>query len=129
MEKKVKESSLTKIPALTLSLIIFVLSIIIAFVFEYVTILDDSTIKIIGFIFYVILIPIACFVICIIHPKSVRYTPLICNPVALLGTIFHPLAWTTLSEYLFWVSSLVLSVIAAIIGAKIGQRNLIKQKN
>ena len=121
MEKKVKESRLAKIPAWALSLIFFVVSIISAFVFEDVIIPGYSTLGIIGSIFYVVLIPVACFVICMIHPKSVWYTPFICNPVGLLGTIFHPLAWTTLSEYLLWVSSLVLSVLGAIIGAKIGR--------
>jgi hypothetical protein len=123
MEKRVKEFRLAKISALTLSLIIFVVSIIISFVLEYVKI-PDATIGIIEFVFFVILIPIACFVICKIHPKSVRYTPFLCNPVALLGTIFHPLVWTTLSEYLLWVGSLVLSILAAIVGAKIGLRKI-----
>jgi len=121
MEKNVKKSRLDRIPAWGLSIIIFVVSIISAFVFEHVTIPGYSTLGIIGSIFYVVLIPVACFVICMIHPKSVWYTPFICNPVGLLGTIFHPLAWTTLSEYLLWVSSLVLSVLGAIIGAKIGR--------
>ena len=119
MEKEVKESHLAKIPAWALSLIIFVFSIISAFLFEYVTI--PSYLGIIGLMF---LIPVACFVICMTHPKSVVYTPFICNPAALLGTIFHPLAWTTLSEYLLWVGSLVLSVLGAIIGAKIGHRKI-----
>jgi len=70
------------------------------------------------------LIPAASYVICKAHPKSVWITPFICNPVALLGTIFHPLAWTTLSEYLLIVGSLVLTIIAAIIGAKIGRRKV-----
>jgi hypothetical protein len=122
--KKIEESRLAKIPAWALSLIIFVLSIISAFVFEDVTIPGNNTLGIIGSIFYVVLIPVACFVICMIHPKSVWYTPFICNPVGLLGTIFHPLAWTTLSEYLLWVSSLVLSVLGAIVGAKISQRKI-----
>ena len=93
--KKKEKSRLTKNPALALSLSVFVLSIISAFVFENVTIPGNSTLGIIGSIFYVVLIPVACFVICMIHPKSVWYTPFICNPVGLLGTIFHPLAWTT----------------------------------
>lgn len=126
--QKEEKSGLAKIPAWALSLIIFVLSIISAFVFEDVTIPGYGTLAIIGSIFYIILIPVACFIICRIHPKSVWYTPFICNPVGLLGTIFHPLAWTTLSEYLFFVSSLVLSVIAAIVGAKIGQRKINQAK-
>jgi len=119
MEKKVKVSRFAKIPALALSLIIFGVSIISAFLFEYTTI--PSYLGIIGLMF---LIPTACFVICLIHPKSVKYTPFICNPVALLGTIFHPLAWTTLSEYLLIVGSLVLSILAAIVGAKIGRHKI-----
>jgi len=120
--KKKEKSRLTKNPALALSLSIFVLSIISAFVLENVTLPGNSTLGIIGSIFYVVLIPVACFVICMIHPKSVWYTPFICNPVGLLGTIFHPLVWTTLSEYLIWVTSLVLSVLGAMVGAKIGRR-------
>jgi hypothetical protein len=120
--KKAKESRLAKIPAWALLLVIFIVSIISASVFEYVTIPGNSTLGIIGSIFYVVLIPVACFIICMTHPKTIWYTPFICNPVALLGTIFHPLAWTTLSEYLIWVISIVLSILGAIIGAKIGQR-------
>ena len=124
MGKKVKESRLAKIPAWALSIIIFVVSIISAFVFDNVTIPGYSTLGIIGSIFYVVLIPVACFIISMIHPKSVRYTPFICNPMALLGTILHPFFWTTLSEYLFIVGSLALSVLGAIIGAKIGRRKI-----
>lgn len=123
MEKEVKESRLAKIPAWALSLIIFAVSIIFSFVLEYVKI-PGATIGIMEFVFFVILIPIACFVICKAHPKSVRYTPFICNPAALLGTIFHPLVWTTLPEYLLWVGSLALSILAAIVGAKIGRRKI-----
>ena len=119
MEKRVKSSRLAQIPALVLSLIIFTASLIISFGF------GENTIPFyFGEIGLIILIPVACFVICMIHPESVRYTPFICNPVAVLGTIFHPLAWTTLSEYLLWVSSLVFSVLGAFVGSKIGQRQI-----
>ena len=92
--KKTKESRLAKTPAWTLSLIIFALSIIISFVLgENITLPDSSTLGIIGSIFYVVLIPVACFIISMVHPKSVWYTPFICNPVGLLGTIFHPFTW------------------------------------
>ena len=122
MEKKVKRSRLAKIPALTLSLVIFFVTIIISFAF------GENTIPFyLGEIGLIFLIPVACFFICMIHPKSVRYTPFICNAVAVLGTIFHPIAWTTLSEYLFYVGSLVLSILAAIVGAKIGRRKIRQQ--
>lgn len=118
MENTAKESRSGKIPGLALSLIFFGVSIIFAFALEYITIPDY-----IELIFFIGLIPIACFFICMKHPKSVKYTPFICNPVALLGTVFHPLVWTTWSDYLPWVISLVLSVLAAIIGSIIGRRN------
>lgn len=124
MKKIAEKSRLAKIPAWALSLTIFVLSMISAVVLEHVTIPGNSTLGIVGSIFYVVLIPVACFIICMNHPKSVRYTPFICNPVSLLGTIFGPLAWTTLSEYLIWISSLVFSVLGAIVGAKIGRRRI-----
>ena len=123
---KSKESRLVRTPAWVLSLFIAILSIISAFVFEHVTIPSNSTLGIIGLIFYVVLIPVASFIISKVHPKSVWYTPFICNPVSVLGIIFQPLVWTTLSEYLFWVCSLGLTVLAAIIGAKIGKRRIIK---
>jgi len=122
--KTPKESRITRTPAWVLSLIIGFLSIISAFVFEHVTIPSNSTLGIVGLIFYVVFIPVASFIISKVHPKSVWYTPFICNPVSVLGTIFHPLAWTTLSEYLLWVCSLGLTVLAAIIGAKIGKRRI-----
>ena len=124
--KKSKESRLARTPAWILSLFIGVLSIISAFVFEHVTIPGNSTLGIVGLIFYVVFIPVASFIISKVHPKSVWYTPFICNPVSVLGTIFHPLAWTTLSEYLLWVGSLGLTVLASIIGAKTGKRKIIQ---
>ncbi len=119
MKEKAKKSRLANTPAWALSLVIFFVSIIISFAFG-----ENPIPFYLGEIGLMLLIPFACFVICIIHPKSVTYTPFICNPVAVLGTIFHPLAWTTLSEYLFFVGSLVLSVLGAIIGAKIGRRKI-----
>ena len=121
MENQVKVSRLSKIPAWILALIIAAISIICTFLFEYVPIADERYIGIIGFL---LLIPVASLIICMIHPRSVKYTPFICNPVAVLGTIFHPLAWTTLSEYLIFVGSLALSILGAIIGSKIGKRKL-----
>lgn len=121
MEEKVKNTALARIPVWTLLTIVFVASIASAIIFEHITILSYSTLGIMSSIFYLIIIPLACYLICRKHPKSLWHTPFVCNPVAVLGTIFHPLAWTTLSEYLFWVGSLVLSVIAAVLGARIGR--------
>ena len=125
MEKKVKVSRLAKIPAWALSFIIFVVSIIISFSFgEEVTLPDSSIHGIIGLIFFIVLTPVACFFICRTHPKSVWYTPFICNIVSLLGTIMGVFYWTTLLEYLVYAGGLVLSILVAIVGAKIGRRKI-----
>ena len=109
-------------PAWALSFIIFVVSIISAFVFEDVTIPGPSTLAIIGSIFYAILIPAACFIICKAHPKSVWYTPIICNaPSIVLAISYSPDFWTEPMSLLVG-SGFVLSVIGAIVGAKIGRR-------
>ena len=126
--QKAEKPGLAGIPAWALSLIVFVASIIGAFIFEDVTIPDYSTLGIIGSIFYGILIPVACFIICRIHPKSVWYTPIICNPVGILGAIFHPIFVDMSIEWIFMLSSIVLSVIGAIAGAKIGQRKINQAK-
>jgi len=92
----------------------------------------DSTFEIIGYIVWDVFITAACFIICRAHPKSVRYTPVICNAVGIASVIvpiIYPEYWPPLSEWIFWISSIVLSVVAAIIGARIGRRKLDKQNN
>jgi len=81
-----------------------------------------SSTEIITTIFYDILIAIACFFICRTHPKSVWYTPVICNALGIISAIFDPNFWTTSSTWIFWGGSFVLSIIGAIIGARIGRR-------
>ena len=128
MEKKVKKSRLDGVPAWALSLMTLVVIIILLVILEDPKNTGYSTIQIIGYTFCAILITGACFFICRAHPESVWYTIVICNAVGILGlisnialTIVVPDYSTTLSEMILWGSIFVLSVIAAIIGAKIGQ--------
>ena len=123
MEKKAKKPRLARIPAWAMSLItLFILFILLIF-------LEDpkntglSNIQIIGYIFCAILIVGACFIICMTHPKSVWYTPVICNAVSIMAIIMYVFTdLAPLSELIFWGSVFVLSVIGAIVGAKIGRR-------
>lgn len=130
MEKKAKKSCLAGIPAWAWSLMtLFVLIILLV-------ILEDpkndgyySTIQIIGYAFCAILITAACFFICRKYPKSVWSTSAICNAVSILGIIMYIFTpWAPLSETIIWVGIFVLSVIAAIVGARIGQRRINQEK-
>lgn len=129
MEKKVKKSRLTEIPAWALSLTTLVA------LFILLSILEDpknpglSTFQIVGYIFCVTLITIACFIICRTHPQSIWYTLVICNAVGIVAIFVYVFTdLSNLSELIFWGSSIVLSVIGAIIGATIGRRIINKTK-
>ena len=130
MEKNVKKSGLARIPAWALSLMTLVILIIL------LVFLEDpkndgfiSTIQIIGYSFCAILIIGACFFICRTHPKSIWYTLIICNAVGILGFISNITLTFILKDYsislfemILWAGIFVLSVIAAIVGTRIGQR-------
>jgi hypothetical protein len=86
-----------------------------------------STTEIIPMVFYVIVIAGASFFICRTHPKSVWYTPFICNALGILVGIFGALDDpNSLINLSFWIvvgGCLLLSVIASIIGARIGSQS------
>jgi hypothetical protein len=78
-----------------------------------------------SYITFGVLIAIACFFICWNDPKSVWYTPLLCNIWTPFIAIFDEGFWTT-SLGVICISGFCLSIITAIIGAKIGQRAAMK---
>ncbi|PLW97709.1 MAG: hypothetical protein C0591_05990 [Marinilabiliales bacterium] len=130
--KKAKKSRLSGIPAWALSILTLVALIIVMSIFHDPFGHGDSTFEIIGYIVWDVLITTACFIICKTHPKSVWYTPVICNAVGIASVIvpiIYPEYWPPLSEWIFWISSIVLSVSGAIVGAIIGRRKLDKQNN
>ena len=106
MGEKAKKSRLTKIPAWKLSLFTLIVFLILGFILEDAKSSSLSTFQIVGYTFCVIFIAIACFIICRSHPKSVWYTPVICN---VLGIPAIPMYFFTdevaLSELMFWVIS------------------------
>ena len=122
MEEKVKKSRLSGIPAWALSLMTFFATIGLFELLEHIPIpdsiksIDSFDIEfIIVAIIYSILLTIACFIICKTHPKSIWYTPLICNAFFIFIVIMDPEIW------IFTVSIFTLSVIAAFFGARIGR--------
>jgi hypothetical protein len=127
MEEKTKKSGLARIPAVGLSLLTFFASMILAFLLDRISSTElsaFSTTEIIPMIFYVIVIAGASFFICRTHPRSVWYTPFICNAlgiiVGIFGALDDPSFRTNSSFWMVLVGCLLLSVIGSIIGARIG---------
>jgi len=135
MKEKIKKSLLARIPAWLLSLIILFVTMVLEFILNDPRSTSLSTIQILGWIFIIILVTVACYIICKLHPKSVWYTPLICNGIGIFGlfvNIFLAIGFTLagqdyglpLIEWIFIVSSVVLSVAGAIAGANRGQQKI-----
>jgi hypothetical protein len=130
MGEKAKKSGLARIPALGLSLMTFFGSMLLAFLLDRISSSElsaFSTTEIIPMVFYVIVIAGASFFICRTHPKSVWYTPLICNALGILvgafGALDDPNSLINLSFWIVVGGCLLLSVIASIIGARIGSQS------
>ena len=125
MEKSNKKSPLAGIPAWALSLMTFFASIGIFELFELLPSIPDSqngfdNELIIIVLVYAVFLTAACFFICKTYPKSVWYTPFICNGFIIFLVIMDEGIWTRISI----VSIIVLSVIAAFVGARMGQRKI-----
>jgi hypothetical protein len=83
--------------------------------------IDEDIAGAIPYIIFDVLIAGGCFYIVKWKPKSIWYVPLICNAVGIIAAIIEPNFWIT-SLWLLICSGWVLSVIASVIGARIGRR-------
>ena len=127
MGEKAKKSGLARIPALGLSLLTFFASMILAFLLDRISSTElsaFSTTVIMPMIIYVMVIVGASFFICRAHPKSIWFTPFICNALGIIvgvsGALDDP-SFRTFSS--FWIvvgGCLLLSIIGAIIGSRTG---------
>jgi hypothetical protein len=75
----------------------------------------------IPYIIFDVLIAVGCFYIVKWNPKSIWYVPLICNAVGIIAAIIEPNFWIT-SLWVLICCGWILSVIASVIGARIGRR-------
>ena len=119
MDKKAKKSRLAGIPAWALSLMTFFMSVGL-----FGLPLPESIENILGLIIYVIFLPAACFIICKTHPKSIWYTPFICNAFIIFLLISVSSSNPELTFLIFLSACIVLSVIGAFVGARIGRRKI-----
>ena len=87
-----------------------------------IDILNNETVALgIAYIFYDIIIALACFFICRKNPKSVWYVPMLCNIPGIIAALVEPNFWTT-PMWIVFLSGWVLSIISAIFGTKAGFR-------
>ena len=78
----------------------------------------------------VIILTIACFAICKAYPKSVWYTPFLCNAQIVSSIVFGIPIWT--GSLMVWIVlgiGVVLSVAGAIVGARIGRERIIQEND
>ena len=122
MEKKVEKSRLAGIPAWAMSLMTFFTSIGLFGIFEHIQLPKPIDTDIVVVIIYVIFLTAACFIICKTHPKSIWYTPFICNTFIIFILIGESYSNPDLPVLILLSACIVLSVIGAIIGARTGRR-------
>jgi hypothetical protein len=125
MKTNRKKSFLADIPAWGLSLLTWVISFFLLFILAAVStslkMFSENFNELMAYILYFVFIIFACFAICKKYPRSVWYTPIICNITCLIAAFAEPN---------FWVSPLgivlgggfVLSITGAVIGARKGQQ-------
>lgn len=132
MEKKVKKSHLSGIPAWAWSLMTFFATM---GIFELLELLPpipdlidsfDNELTIVVII-YATFLTATCFFICRKYPRSIWYTPFICNALIMFIVVMDERKWTTSSEWISMVSIIIISVLGAIVGARIGRRKLAHQ--
>ena len=134
MEQIVKKSRLSGIPAWAWSLMTFFTTIGLFGLIAHIPMPDtldrfDFINELITLvIIYAIFLTTACFFICRTYPKSIWYTPFICNAFIIFVVIMDDRKWTTSSEWISLVSIIAISLIGAIVGAKIGQQRINQAK-
>lgn len=83
---------------------------------------------IIVLILYILIIAIACFYIVRKNPRSIWFVPLICNAYGIVSAIVDHAFWIE-SYGIILLFGLVLSIIASIIGAQSGKRNVVSDSH
>ena len=124
-----KEKKLLGLPSWGLSLLTAFVSLIFLFFFSALLVaipqIDKNISEGIAYIFFNIIIAIACFFICKYNPKNVLYVPIICNAAGIISAIVEPNFWIT-DLWIFICSGWVLSLICSIIGRVVGRRLMLR---
>jgi hypothetical protein len=73
------------------------------------------------YILYNLIIAGGCFYICRQNPRSIWYVPVLCNIIGIMSAIIEPNFWIS-SLWIVICSGWVLSIIASLIGARLGSK-------
>lgn len=124
MELKSIQSRFNDIPAWALSVFaVLISSVFLAFLYDETGAYSQKYFYLFFVSFLLVLFfAFACYIICIIHPKSVWYTPVLCNGLVISSFLFEVPFWTR--SLLVWIMlgvGLLVSVTAAVIGARKGR--------
>jgi hypothetical protein len=79
-----------------------------------------------AYLVYDLVTAVCCFIIVKHNPISVWYVPIICNIAGIISAIVEPNFWIT-SLWFYFCLGWVLSLVASIIGARIGRRHIISE--
>jgi hypothetical protein len=122
MSTKKKKPFLSGIPPWGLAGIALIAPIIFMIILVFLADLmriDENIADPFFYIFTSLFIAVCCFYIIRHYPKSIWYVPVICNVAGIVSAIIEPNFWIS-SLWLFIGSGWVLSIIASIIGYKVG---------
>jgi hypothetical protein len=108
--------------ALLTAFVFSILLIVIASLLGSILPIDENIGEGIAYVLYGMAIAAACFFICKHDPKSVWYVPIIANISGILSAVVEPSFWVTDLWILIGIGW-ILSIIAAIVGSVLGQKN------
>ena len=127
METTRKKTFITGIPAWALSLMTAILSFFLVFIIAALLdlsgLVDETVAETVSYIFLVLVIVAACFLICRKDPGSIWYAPVICNAVGIIAAIIEPSFWVT-EMWIIFGSCWLLSLTGALMGARTGRRRI-----
>ena len=126
--QKVKKPNLWGIPSWGLALLTmflaFVVLMIVSDILAGIFKIPEGKGDLVFYILYNLIIAVGCFYICRQNPKSILYVPILCNIIGIISAIVEPTFWKG-SLWIVICSGWVLSIIASIIGARMGKRKAI----
>ena len=123
MKSKVKRSIFHRIPAWGLSKLTMMLSFILVYglatLWEGLNIAGEHGELILNIVLF-LFIASACYLICLIYPRSFWYVPFLCNLITIISAIVEPIKLTP--DWFYIMAGWGLSLIAAIIGSWMGRK-------
>jgi CDP-diglyceride synthetase len=129
MKTNKRKSFLTGMPSWGLALLTmflaFVVLMVVGDILTAIFKIPESDIgDLVFYILYNLIIAGGCFYICWQNPKSVWYVPVLCNIIGIISAIIEPNFWIS-SLWIVICGGWLLSIVASIIGARMGKRKAI----